>query len=314
MAESQPLRIGFVPEHFSTPIYFAQKYFGLAATLIPFPSGTGHMITAIRDGSIDVGIGLTEAWVAGLGKEDALGDGGYRIVGTYVETPLCWAISTGAQRPEITSVASLKGSKIGISRYGSGSQVMGYVLADQEGWLSSAAARGQDSPYSEFVVLQTFDKLRRAVNDGTADFFMWEHFTSKRYYDAREIRRVGEIYTPWSSWKIVAATRLLPDREGKPETDPRLLDLFAKLDQGVHYFAEHQDEAVAYISSELDYSQEDATEWLKTVRFSTKTEGVDLKVIQSCIGILRKAGVLVEGKGIQAEDMLVQGLGAQFPE
>lgn len=88
MADSQ-VRIGFVPEHFSTPIHFAQKYFGLDAKLIPFPSGTGHMITAIRAGEIDIGIGLTEAWVAGLGKEDAPGDGGYRIVGTYVETPLC---------------------------------------------------------------------------------------------------------------------------------------------------------------------------------------------------------------------------------
>jgi hypothetical protein len=89
MADSQPLRVGFVPEHFSTPIHFAEKHFGLSATLIPFPSGTGHMITALRAGEIDVGIGLTEAWVAGLGKEDTPGDGGYRIVGTYVETPLC---------------------------------------------------------------------------------------------------------------------------------------------------------------------------------------------------------------------------------
>ena len=89
MADSQPLRIGFVPEHFSTPLHFAQKHFGLSATLKPFPSGSGHMITALRAGEIDVGIGLTEAWVAGLGKEDAPGDGGYRIVGTYVETPLC---------------------------------------------------------------------------------------------------------------------------------------------------------------------------------------------------------------------------------
>ncbi|KAI1458481.1 periplasmic binding protein-like II [Annulohypoxylon moriforme] len=303
---SQPLRIGFVPEHFSTPLYFAQKYFGLSATLIPFPSGTGHMITAIRSGEIDIGIGLTEAWVAGLGKEDTPGDGGYRIVGTYVETPLCWAISTGAKRPEITSVSSLKGSKIGISRIGSGSQVMGYVLADQQGWLTPGK-----SPYEDFVILQNFANLRNAVNDGKADFFMWEHFTSKRYYDSGEIRRVGEIYTPWSSWKIVASTeRLLSG----PSTDQRLLDLFKKLDEGVKYFGEHQDEAVKYISTELDYSEADAREWLSTVRFATKTEGVDLKVIQSCVDILRKAGVLAEGKGLQPESMLIKGLGAQFPE
>lgn len=88
-SSSPPLRIGYVPEHFSTPIYFATKHFGLDADLIPFPSGTGHMITALRANEIDVGIGLTEGWVAGLGKEEASSDGGYKVVGTYVETPLC---------------------------------------------------------------------------------------------------------------------------------------------------------------------------------------------------------------------------------
>lgn len=91
MTSSQPLRVGFVPEHFSTPIHFAKKHYGLNAELIPFPSGTGHMITALRGGEIDIGIGLTEGWVAGLGKAQQSGDkdGGYKIVGTYVETPLC---------------------------------------------------------------------------------------------------------------------------------------------------------------------------------------------------------------------------------
>lgn len=86
---SARLRIGYVPEHFSTPIHFAKKHFGLNAETIPYRSGTGHMIAALRSGDIDVGIGLTEAWIAGLGKHDVEGDGGYRIVGTYVETPLC---------------------------------------------------------------------------------------------------------------------------------------------------------------------------------------------------------------------------------
>jgi hypothetical protein len=92
-APNAPLRVGFVPEHFSTPLHFAQKHFSLSAQLIPFPSGTGHMITALRAGEIDVGIGLTEGWVAGLGKADVKGDGGYKIVGTYVETPLCTLLS-----------------------------------------------------------------------------------------------------------------------------------------------------------------------------------------------------------------------------
>ncbi|RSL71194.1 hypothetical protein CEP53_001584 [Fusarium sp. AF-6] len=293
---STPLRIGFVPEHFSTPLYFAQKHFGLDATLIPFPSGTGHMATAIRAGEIDVAVGLTEGWIAGLGKEGVEGDGGYRLVGTYVETPLCWAISTGAKRPEITSVGSLSGRKIGVSRIGSGSYVMGFVLADQQGWLTPGAA---EKPFSETVVLNNFENLRNAVNSGEADFFMWEHFTSKKFYDSGEIRRVGEIYTPWSSWKIVASTKLT-----QGGLDARVSDLFGKLDQGIAHFNANQEEAVAYISSSLGYTEPDAREWLKTVKFPTKTEGVADEVVQNCVSILRKAGVLAKGKGMEPETMI----------
>ncbi|KUI54717.1 hypothetical protein VP1G_02134 [Cytospora mali] len=299
-AASAPLRIGYVPEHFSTPIYFAKKHFGLDAELVPFPSGTGHMITALRAGEIDVGIGLTEGWVAGLGKEEVKEDPGYQLVGTYVETPLCWAISTGAKRPEITSVDSLSGGKIGVSRIGSGSYVMGFVLADQQGWLSSTTENS--SPYSDFVILNTFENLRKAVNSGEADFFMWEHFTSKRYYDSGEIRRVGEIYTPWSSWKIVASTKLVRDGQ----LDLRLYGLFEKLDQGIKHFNENKEEAVKYISTELDYSEADAREWLKTVRFPTSTEGVDLSVVEKTVGTLRKAGVLVAGKGMEPATMVAR--------
>jgi len=71
---------------------------------------------------------------------------------------------------------------------------MGFVLADSQGWLSSTSAPFENIP------LQTFEKLRNGVNNSTIDFFMWEHFTSKRYYDNGEIKRIGEIYTPWPSW------------------------------------------------------------------------------------------------------------------
>jgi len=303
MASEKPLRVGFVPEHFSTPLHFAQKHFGLNAELIPFPSGTGHMITSLRSGEIDVGIGLTEGWVAGLGKEDVEGDGGYKIVGTYVETPLCWAISTGAKR-NIHSVADIKGGKIGVSRIDSGSYVMGFVLADEQGWLSTSGA-----PF-ENVPLQTFEKLRNGVNDSTVDFFMWEHFTSKRYYDNGEIKRIGEIYTPWSSWKIVASTQLVKSSDtGK---DTRLDDLFEKIDKGIRYFGSNQAEAVKYISTALDYSEADAKEWLKTVQFATKTKGVDVAVITKTVDILKKAGVLGDS-GMKPEVMIGNQLGAQLP-
>jgi ABC-type nitrate/sulfonate/bicarbonate transport system substrate-binding protein len=217
-----------------------------------------------------------------------------------------WAVSTGADRPEIKTVDSLQGGKIGVSRIGSGSYVMGYVLADMRGWLVPTAGVGtskeQGSPYSDTVVLNTFENLRKAVNSGDADFFMWEHFTSKRYYDNGEIRRVGEIYTPWSSWKIVASTRLADG----DKLDPRVEDLLDRLNQGIKHFNGNKEEAVTYISTELDYSEEDAREWLKTVRFPEATQGVNPEVILNTVDILCKAGVLGVGGGVDAPAMIAK--------
>ena len=272
------------------------------------------MITSLQSNEIDVGIGLTEGWVAGLGKAQLESkDAGYKMVGTYVKTPLCWAISTGANREDMTGVEGLNGAKMGVSRIGryafhphkaktlgaddsrSGSYVMGFVLADTHNWLSppSSSSLSASAPF-DIIPLQTFARLREAVNDRTADFFMWEHFTSKRYYDNGEIKRIGEIYTPWPSWHIVAR----PDVVG----DERMEEVLEKLNLGIRHFQEHQDEAVRYISTELDYSAEDAKEWLKTVKFAEDVRGVRGSVVQETVTVLKKAGVL--GEEVKVEGMI----------
>lgn len=80
------------------------------------------MITSLRGNEIDIGIGLTEGWVAGLtGKQQLYENsvsGGYKIVGQWVETPLRWAIVTGRDRKELNSVDDLKGGRVGVSRLG----------------------------------------------------------------------------------------------------------------------------------------------------------------------------------------------------
>ena len=77
------------------------------------------MVTSLQSSEIDIAIGLTEGWVTGLGKAQAEGkDTGYKMMGTYVETPLCWAISTGANREDVTGMEGLKGKKMGVSRIG----------------------------------------------------------------------------------------------------------------------------------------------------------------------------------------------------
>jgi len=283
------LRIGYIPEHFSTPLHFAQKHFSLDAELIPYPTGTGALTAALRESDrakgIDVAIGLTEGFVADLGKAKAAGTpSNYALAGTYVESPLCWAISTGAKREELRGVADLKGKTVGVSRIGSGSYVMSFVLADQQGWLNGDAAGG----YATHTPIGDFAALRKSVNAGDTDFFMWEHFTTKHFWDNGELKRIGEIYTPWPSWMIAARTSA---------EQQQLADLGTKLDQGVKYYHAHQDEAVEYITTAMHYSKDDALEWMKTVKFADRVSGVRTSVIDSTVQILRKAGVLTEEAG-----------------
>jgi hypothetical protein len=241
-----------------------------------------------RTQGIDVAIGLTEGFVADLGKAKAAGTPtGYSLAGTYVNSPLCWAISTGAQRDELTGVADLRGKKVGVSRIGSGSYVMSFVLADQQGWLDSDASK---EPFESMTPIGDFAALRKSVKDKSTDFFMWEHFTTKHFWDNGEIKRIGEIYTPWPSWMIAA-------RDQEAGSEGRVADLTAKLDQGIKHYHANTEEAIEYITSAMHYSREDALEWMKTVQFVDTAHGVKVKVIDDVVAILRKAGVLDEKAG-----------------
>ncbi|ODV93689.1 hypothetical protein PACTADRAFT_51454 [Pachysolen tannophilus NRRL Y-2460] len=278
------LKVGFVPEHFSTPIQFAKihGFFtqkNLQVELIPFLSGSGHLIQCLKSQEIDIAIGLTEAFVRGICD----GDTEYKISGTYVESPLCWSISTGSQREDITSCSQLNGKKISVSRIGSGSYVMPFVLALNNQF--------QKPFYSGFPAVSTFANLRDSVNlvknIEPSDAFMWEFFTSKKYYDNGEIKKIGEIYTPWPSWVIVSSSKLI-------ENEPlKLKEFLIAIQEGIDYFNDHKEEAVDYIGENLDYSKEDAIEWMKTVKFSNDVKLINYdRTVLNTSNILRTAGVI----------------------
>ncbi|CAN6625984.1 hypothetical protein TRVA0_010S02476 [Trichomonascus vanleenenianus] len=279
------IKVGYVPEHFSTPLFFAkqQGYYekhGVQVEFLPYPSGTGHLIQSLKDGTIDAAIGLTEGFVAGIGK----GSDWFKLIGTYVQSPLCWAISTGSKREDIQSVEDIKSKTIGISRIGSGSYVMPFVLSQEKNWPSDF----------KFEVQNDFKTLRAGVNHASGvnptDAFMWEHFTTKKYYDNGELKKIGQIYTPWPSWVITASTSVIANQRDD------LDNFFKAVNEGIAYFRAHQDETVEYISTNLDYSAEDARAWLATVTFVDNVSVIDKPVIvEKTVAILKSAGVLTEG-------------------
>lgn len=278
-----PLRVGYVPEHFSTPLHFAQRHGffeqqGLQVNLIPYPSGTGHMITSLESQELDIAIGLTEAFVRGTLK-DTSKPPSYEIESTYVSSPLNWAVSTGVHRDDINDLSQLEGARIGVSRIGSGSYVMSFVLARDQGFQS-------EPPFSSWPVCDTFAGLRAAVNASQCDAFMWEYFTTRAYYERAngraepELKMIGNILTPWASWVVVRATPLAPATMAKFQTALR---------GGIEHFRGHADEAVEFISTALPYSRRDAREWLATVRFEIAPAR---DAAQKAERVLRMSGVL----------------------
>lgn len=85
------LRVGYVPEHFSAPLLQlleTDKALAEWVELVPNPSGTGQMIAALKDRSIHLAVALTESLIAGI----ILGKGDYKLIGTYVTSPLNWYV------------------------------------------------------------------------------------------------------------------------------------------------------------------------------------------------------------------------------
>ncbi|OJJ95485.1 hypothetical protein ASPACDRAFT_36202 [Aspergillus aculeatus ATCC 16872] len=317
-SNTETIRIGYVPEHYLGPLHLALRSSAAAqlpfeVRLVPFPSGTGHMITSLRDQEIDLAIGLTEGWVAGLvGKQQApkpAATDGYKIVGHWVDTPLRWAIVTGRERETIRGVEDLKGGRVGVSRLGSGSHIMSFVLSQTHHW----SERDTLTP----TILGPFGSLRNGVTGyddtpdqhqkttptptptPTADFFMWEEFTTKPYFRPTvanphpPLKKIGEIYTPWPSWMIVASTATFP--VGELGRDARLESLFEVLDRGIEEFEADRERVIKLLGTgELGctYGEEDAREWMKDVRFSQGTRGVKREVVDGVVDVLKVAGVI----------------------
>ncbi|KAI9891257.1 MAG: hypothetical protein M1814_002947 [Vezdaea aestivalis] len=306
-----PLRIGYVPEHYLTPLHLAQKHYNLNAELVPFPSGTGHMITSLRSGSLDLAIGLTEGWIAGLGNAIRAAPSsesasarhhreGYRLVGGWVQSPLRWAVSVGLERDDLRLVSDLKaGDRVGVSRLGSGSHVMSAVLAQRLG------LEGQgDREAFEPIILNNIAGLKEGVSRRDADFFMWEHYTTSSSWvegAERRVKRIGEIETPWPSWLVVASSLETSPVGPSVEGEKAVKEVLAVLQKGVDHFREPGNrEEVILMILDLKYSREDAEAWLEQTKYVPQVEVIQPDTIKKTLAVLEIAGVL---RGAEVQEL-----------
>ncbi|KAF9582994.1 hypothetical protein BGW38_010455 [Lunasporangiospora selenospora] len=279
---------------------------GVVVERVCCPSGTGEMTSKLIDGSLDVAIALTEGLLAGIAK----GHDAYKIIGTYVESPLCWAVSVGQESRHVDR-RSLKDGVIGVSRIGSGSHIIPYVLAEQEGWLKGSSPADLDfkAPF-EFKVLNTFQKMRDSVNDGSSDAFLWEKFTTKPYHDSKEVRLVDTITPPWPAFMIAASVRHLPSTADTAKTC--LLARFLRgLTRSVQQFVvpENYEASIAFVQEKMSYTERDVKDWFEGVRYpSAGCATVQQRAMVTCAKTLLEAGVIMK---YQETDVQAQ-LGSKY--
>lgn len=197
------IRVGGVPEHFNLPWHLCMeegdfRYEGVDLEWTDFPDGTGAMNKALKNGDIDVAIILTE----GIIKDISAGNPS-RIIQSYIETPLIWGIHVDVNAP-YQNLKDLEGTTAAISREGSGSQLMAYVNASNEGW---------DIKDLKFEITGDIHGAAEALKNDTAQYFMWEKYTTKPWVDKGLFRRVGECPTPWSCFVVAAREEFIQENE-----------------------------------------------------------------------------------------------------
>ena len=206
------IKIAGVPEHFNLPWHLCIENnefnnVGIDLQWTNVPEGTGKMCQMLSDGETDIAVILTE----GIVKDINAGNPS-KIVQIYVKTPLLWGIHVDA-KSKYETVSDLKDKKVAISRIGSGSQLMAYVNADNQGW---------NSKNLDFEIVNTIDGAVESLTSGKSDYFMWEKFMTKPLVDKGIFRKVGDCPTPWPCFVIAVRDEILKKH---PNTIAQILEI-----------------------------------------------------------------------------------------
>ncbi len=203
------VNIGGVPEHFNLAWYLTLKEGEYKEESInlrwqDYPGGTGDMCKGLRKGDIDIAVILTEGII-----KDIIAGNRSKIVQTFVQTPLVWGIHV-AHNTSYKTLDDLKGTKAAISRYGSGSQLMAYINAENNKWDLKKDLK--------FEVIKNLKGAIKSLSDGDADYFLWEKFTTKPLVDAGVFRRIGDCPSPWPCFVIAVREDFIESNEAQLKT------------------------------------------------------------------------------------------------
>ena len=275
------IKIAGVPEHFNLPWHLCLENgefeeAGIDLKWTDVPEGTGKMCQMLRDGVTDIAVILTE----GIVKDINAGNSS-KIVQVYVESPLIWGIHVDA-KSNYTSLSDLENTKVAISRLGSGSHLMAFVNAQNQGWKTNDL---------QFEIVNTIDGAVEALSTGKADYFMWEKFMTKPLVDNGTFRRIADCPTPWPCFVIAVRNEIV-------EQNPQTIELILEIINTTTEEFKDIPSINRTLASRYNQKTEDIDSWLSQTRWSQKSMTVEtLNKVQNQLFDLH----LIDKKGTFAE-------------
>ncbi|ORZ38410.1 hypothetical protein BCR44DRAFT_127633 [Catenaria anguillulae PL171] len=275
--------IGGVPEHFNVPIIRsiaagAFRRHGLDVEFKVCHGGTGEQLRMLAAGELDGCVALTEGLVSGAYLQRLVANGptsaSYRLLGTYVKSPLTWAISTAPNSS--LDASSLEGARIGISRFYSGSHLIPIFHALRKKW---------STPY-QFVECGNFANLRDSVVAGNSDAFLWEVATTRKWFDDGTLRFAGTVVPDWPAFSLAISCKQSDMGSALAEGVRSALSDWASLSD--------QDKISTVTHHMPSYAPKDVASWLEGVQFADHTEvaGVSGMDVATIVQMLSEAKVI----------------------
>ncbi len=268
------LVIGGVPEHFNLPWRLliesdALRKRGIDARWRDFPDGSGAMASALTHNEVDIAMLLTEGAVAGIAQ-----GGRYGVVSLYSQSPLIWGIHVPAGS-QLRRIADLEGATYAISRLGSGSHLMCFVHARENGWPLESL---------KFVTVRSLEGAIAAFEAGTAEVFFWEKFMTKPVVDAGRFRRIGEFTAPWPAFVACASDAALQEKRDLIVTV--LTEALAVASQ-----LAASDDAASRIAARYGLEVSDVAEWLRATRWAAKV-AIEPRDVAPVVTTLQQVGLV----------------------
>lgn len=275
------IKIAGVPEHFNLPWHLCIENgefeaVGIDLQWTDVPEGTGKMCQMLRDGETDIAVILSE----GIVKDINAGNPS-KIVQVYVESPLIWGIHVAANS-NFKTLSDLENKKVAISRLGSGSQLMAYVNANNQGWSTENL---------QFEIVNTIDGAVESLTKGESDYFMWEHFMTKPLVNKGIFRRIDDCPTPWPCFVIAVREEILKKH---PNAIEQILEIINITTQEFKEIPSID----RTLATKYHQKIEDIQEWLRLTEWSQKPLSEKmLNKIQNQLFDLK----IIEKKGTFAE-------------